>query len=72
MIEEQRVKKLLNAGVSSHDIIHGYLKELMAETEELMKEFSSETQQHYLEGRLDAFVLLYQATYTISFAEGER
>jgi hypothetical protein len=73
---------MVNAGVTGLDIMHGELKNLMLiaeqqladaqaiedETEEAMDSMERTEAQ----GRLDALVELYQLTYQLSFAIGEK
>ena len=76
------LQRMVNAGVSGLDIMHGELKNLMLiaeqelsdaqaiedETEEAMDSMERTEAQ----GRLDALVELYQLTYQLSFAIGEK
>jgi hypothetical protein len=73
---------MVDAGVTGLDIMHGELKNLMLiaeqeladaiareeETEEAMDSMDRTN----AEGRLDMLVELYQLTYQLSFAIGER
>jgi hypothetical protein len=64
------------------DIMHGELKILMVEAEkhlEMCVEREEETEEAmdsmdrtYAEGYLDALVNLYQLTYNIAFAKGDK
>ena len=76
------LQRMVNAGVTGLDIMHGELKNLMLiaeqqladaqaiedETEEAMDSMERTEAQ----GRLDALVELYQLTYQLSFAIGEK
>jgi hypothetical protein len=72
------LQRLVNAGVSGLDIMHGELKNLMliAEQdladalaqEELSEEAMDSMVRTECEGRLDTLVELYQLTYELSFA----
>ncbi len=74
------LQRMVDAGVSGIDIIHGELKNLMliAEQEytDLVKQEEADDYSDAMlsmdrtraEGRLDALVELYQYTYDISFA----
>ena len=76
------LQRLVNAGVSGLDIMHGELKNLMLiaeqdladaiEQEELSEEAMDSMVRTECEGRLDALVELYQLTYQLSFAIGAR
>ena len=76
------LQRLVNAGVSGLDIMHGELKNrmLMAEQElasaleqeEISEEAMDSMVRTECEGRLDALVELYQLTYQLSFAIGAR
>jgi hypothetical protein len=76
------LQRMVNAGVSGLDILHGELKNLMLMAEEDLKdaleqeEKSEEAMDSMVrtecEGRLDALVALYELTYQLSFAIGAR
>ena len=76
------LQRLVNAGVSGLYIMHGELKNLMLmaeqelasalEQEELSEEAMDSMVRTECEGRLDTLVELYQLTYQLSFAIGER
>jgi hypothetical protein len=76
------LQRLVNAGVTGVDIMHGELKNLMLiaeqeladaiEQEELSEEAMDSMVRTECEGRLDALVELYQLTYQLSFAIGAR
>jgi hypothetical protein len=76
------LQRLVNAGVSGVDIMHGELKNLMLiaeqeltdaiEREEETEEAMDSMVRTECEGRLDALVELYQLTYQLSFAIGAR
>ena len=76
------LQKLVNAGVSGLDIMHGHLKLMMLEAEQILdncirvEEQSGEAmdsmERTNSEGYLDALVQLYQLTYDLSFAIGAR
>ena len=76
------LQRMVNAGVSGLDIMHGELKNLMLIAE---RDLSSALEQEVLseeamdsmvrtecEGRLDTLVALYELTYQLSFAIGAR
>jgi hypothetical protein len=73
---------MVNAGVSGLDIMHGELKNLMLIAEQQLAEaqaIEDETEEAMdsmerteAQGRLDALVELYQLTYQLSFAIGEK
>jgi hypothetical protein len=76
------LQRMVNAGVSGLDIMHGELKNLMLiaeqdlasalEQEELSEEAMDSMVRTECEGRLDTLVELYQLTYDLSFAIGAR
>jgi hypothetical protein len=74
------LQRMVNAGVSGLDILHGELKNLMLIDEKLLSEYTNQDDEQYdqtvdrlnLEGHLDALVELYQLTYDLSFAIGAR
>jgi len=76
------LQRLVNAGVSGLDIMHGELKNLMLiaeqdlasalEQEELYEEALDSMVRTECEGRLDTLVDLYNLTYQLSFAIGAR
>lgn len=76
------LQRMVNAGVSGLDIMHGELKNLMLMAEEDLKdaleqeEKSEEAMDSMVrtecEGRLDTLVALYELTYQLSFAIGAR
>lgn len=76
------LQRMVDAGVSGLDIMHGELKNLMliAEQdladalaqEELSEEAMDSMVRTECEGRLDTLVALYELTYQLSFAIGAR
>jgi len=76
------LQRMVDAGVSGLDIMHGELKNLMLiaeqdlasalEQEELSEEAMDSMVRTECEGRLDMLVELYQLTYQLSFAIGAR
>jgi len=76
------LQRLVNAGVSGLDIMHGELKNLMLiaeqeladaiEREEESEEAMDSMVRTECEGALDTLVALYQLTYQLSFAIGAR
>jgi hypothetical protein len=76
------LQRMVNAGVSGLDIMHGELKNLMLIAEEQLSwavDIEKETEEAMdsmarteAEGRLDALVELYKLTYDLSFAIGAR
>ena len=75
------LQRMVNAGVSGLDIMHGELKNLMLIAEEELawaQAIEDETEEAMdsmarteATGRLDTLVELYQLTYQLSFAIGE-
>ena len=78
------LQRMVNAGVTGLDIMHGELKNLMyiaeKEFEETVRieednDYSDAMEsmdRKYAEGVLDAYAQLYKLTYDLSFAIGER
>ena len=76
------LQRMVNAGVSGLDIMHGELKNLMLiaeqdlasalEQEERSEEAMDSMVRTECEGRLDMLVELYQLTYQLSFAIQEK
>ena len=76
------MQKVVDAGSSGLDVMHGELKWLMLEAEEqleLAQEAENKTgeamdsmDRKYWEGQLDALSHVYQLTYALSFAIEER
>jgi hypothetical protein len=76
------LQRMVNAGVSGLDIMHGELKNLMLiaeqdlasalEQEALSEEAMDSMVRTECEGRLDTLVALYELTYQLSFAIGAR
>jgi hypothetical protein len=76
------LQRMVNAGVSGLDIMHGELKNLMLiaeqdladalEQETLSEEAMDSMVRTECEGRLDTLAELYQLTYQLSFAIGAR
>jgi hypothetical protein len=74
------LQRLVNAGVSGLDIMHGELKNLMLiaeqeladaiEREEESEEAMDSMVRTECEGALDTLVALYELTYQLSFAIG--
>ena len=75
------LQRMVNAGVTGLDIMHGELKNLMLIAEEELawaQAIEDETEEAMdsmarteATGRLDTLVELYQLTYQLSFAIGE-
>ena len=76
------LQRMVDAGVSGLDIMHGELKNLMLiaeqdlasalEQEEKSEEAMDSMVRTECEGRLDMLVELYNLTYQLSFAIGAR
>ena len=76
------LQRMVDAGVSGLDIMHGELKNLMLiaeqdlasalEQEELSEEAMDSMVRTECEGRLDMLVELYKLTYDLSFAIADR
>ena len=76
------LQRMVNAGVSGLDILHGELKNLMLVAEQELvdaQDLENETEEAMdsmdrtrCEGTLDTLTELYQLTYMLSFAIGAR
>ena len=78
------LQRMVDAGVSGTDILHGELKNLMLIAEQELTEIATEEeeggysdamlsmQRTEAEGRLDALVEVYALTYQLAFAISER
>jgi hypothetical protein len=66
---DPRLQKLVDLGESGTDILHGELKNLMYDTEQLL---DGDNDDRFLEGRLDALVEVYALTYQLAFAISDR
>lgn len=81
---EPHIQKLVDAGISGTDILHGELKNLMLEAEQQLQEAQrieeendyddamESMERKYWEGQLDALVSVYGLTYGLAFAIQER
>ena len=63
------LQRMLNYDIDGLDIMHGELKNLMLIWE---KELEKDHEGTYAEGFLDALTALYNLTYQLSFAIGEK
>jgi hypothetical protein len=78
----ERLQLAVDMRVSGLDIMHGELKNLMYEAEIELEEATRVEEasgkaidsmaRTYAEGQLDALVYLYNLTYQLSFAIGEK
>ena len=76
------LQRMVNAGVSGLDILHGELKNLMLiaerdleiaiRREEETEEAMDSMERTNCEGALDTLVSLYNLTYQLAFAIGEK
>jgi hypothetical protein len=78
------LQRMVDAGVSGHDVIHGELKNLLLEAEAHYEEAQrieeendysdamESMERKYWEGKADAYAHLYNLTYQLSFAIGAR
>jgi hypothetical protein len=77
-----RLQKAVDMGISGLDIIHGELKDIMLEAEEGLNiaqaeedrtgEAMDSMERKYWEGQLDALSIVYELTYKLSFAIGDK
>ncbi len=76
------LQRMVNAGCTGLDIMHGELKNLMLigeqdlalaqEAEDRSEEAMDSMERTYAEGYLDALTAMYKLTYDLSFAIGEK
>ena len=81
---EPHLQRMVDAGVSGTDILHGELKNLMLMAEQNLTEIATqEEEEDYsdamlsmqrteAEGRLDALTEVYALTYALAFAISDR
>ena len=79
---EPHLQRMVDAGVSGTDILHGELKNLMLMAEQWLEEATEiedesgeamdSMQRTEATGRLDALVEVYNLTYALSFAISDR
>ena len=81
---EPHLQRMVDAGVSGTDILHGELKNLMLMAEQNLTEIATqEEEEDYgdamlsmqrteAEGRLDALTEVYALTYALAFAINDR
>jgi hypothetical protein len=81
---EPHLQRMVDAGVSGTDILHGELKNLMLMAEQNLTEIATEEeeggysdamlsmQRTEAEGRLDALVEVYNLTYALAFSISDR
>ena len=69
---EPRLQNLVDHGISGTDIMHGELKNLMLEAENMMLTRSKEEHKQYWKGLLEAYSNVYSLTYQLAFAINER
>jgi hypothetical protein len=80
-----RIKKLIEMGESGTDILHGELKNMMYECEQVLipllensdklgsdEEYDDTVERLYNEGYMDALSAVYSLTYELAFAIDER
>lgn len=79
---QPRLQKAVDMGISGLDIIHGEIKQIMLEAEEGLniaqaeedrtEEAIDSMERKYWEGQLDALSIVYELTYKLSFAIGDK
>ena len=82
---EPRLQKLVDLGERGTDILHGELKNMMYECEQILvpllqnsnelgsdEEYDDTVQRLYNEGYMDALTKVYTLTYNLSFAISDR
>jgi hypothetical protein len=80
-----RIQKLIDMGESGTDILHGELKNMMYECEQVLiplldnsdklgsdEEYEDTVDRLYNEGYMDALSAVYSLTYELAFAIDER
>jgi hypothetical protein len=66
------LQRMVNAGISGLDIMHGELKNLMLMAENNLSDALHGDGYEYKEGVLNTLVELYNLTYDLAFAIGAR
>jgi hypothetical protein len=82
---EPRLQKLIDLGESGTDILHGELKNMMYECEQVLvpllqnsnelgsdEDYDDTVERLYNEGYMDALTAVYSLTYQLAFAINER
>jgi len=82
---EPRLQSLIDLGESGTDILHGELKNMMYECEQVLvpllensnelgsdEDYSDTVERLYNEGYMDALTAVYQLTYQLAFAISDR
>jgi hypothetical protein len=65
-IPEYLVKALEDTSIPLIDVMHGYLKQAMLDTEELLHETHEQFEQDRLDGYMEALADCYAMTYNLS------
>ena len=81
----ERLQALVDIGESGTDILHGELKNMMYETEQVLiplldnsnelgsdEDYDDTVERLYQSGFMDALVMVYELTYALSFAISDR
>ena len=82
---DPRLQKLVDLGESGTDILHGELKNMMYECEQILvpllensnevgsdEDYEDTVQRLYNEGYMDALMSVYALTYQLAFAISDR
>lgn len=69
---EPRLQKQVDHGIPGTDILHGELKNLMLEAENMMLTRSNSEHKQFWKGQLEALTNVYTLTYNLAFAINER
>jgi hypothetical protein len=82
---EPRLQKLIDLGEAGTDILHGELKNMMYECEQVLvpllqnsnelgsdEDYDDTVERLYNEGYMDALTAVYTLTYQLAFAINER
>jgi hypothetical protein len=81
----ERLQKLVDLGESGTDILHGELKDMMYQTEQVLiplldnsnelgsdEDYDDTVERLYQSGFMDALLMVYELTYALSFAISDR
>lgn len=81
----ERLQALVDMGESGTDILHGELKNMMYQTEQVLiplldnsnelgsdEDYDDTVERLYQSGFMDALVMVYELTYALSFAISDR
>ena len=73
MMLTEKIQKLVDAGISGTDILHGQLKNMMYEAEQDMLDIDVDDPVYkYMEGLLDSYIKVQELVIDLTYALDER